>query len=75
MGFFDSFSRRKEHSRRHSTAARNRLWWETAAEFPADDPCRRPDLVEFPASEFDPQGGYTGKPVDGGKPVQDADDL
>lgn len=24
---------------------------------------------------FDPNGSYTGCPVDGGKPIQDADDL
>ena len=24
---------------------------------------------------FDPNGSYTGTPVDGGKPIQDADDL
>lgn len=24
---------------------------------------------------FDPNGSYTGSPMDGGKPVQDADDL
>ena len=23
----------------------------------------------------DPEGSYTGRPIDGGKPVQDADDL
>ena len=23
----------------------------------------------------DPQGSYTGRPIDGGQPVQDADDL
>ena len=26
-------------------------------------------------SETDPQGSYTGNPLDGGVPVQDADDL
>jgi len=26
-------------------------------------------------SEQDPNGGYTGTPIDGGKPIQDADDL
>ena len=25
--------------------------------------------------EIDPLGSYTGRPADGGKPVQDADDL
>ncbi len=24
---------------------------------------------------FDPNGSYTGTPIDGGKPIQDADDL
>ncbi len=24
---------------------------------------------------FDPNGSYTGSPMDGGKPIQDADDL
>lgn len=24
---------------------------------------------------YDPNGSYTGTPIDGGKPVQDADDL
>lgn len=27
------------------------------------------------ASKFDPFGSYTGVPIDGGKPVQDQDDL
>ena len=26
-------------------------------------------------SSYDPNGSYTGVPADGGKPVQDADDL
>lgn len=26
-------------------------------------------------SNFDPNGSYTGTPVDGGRPVQDVDDL
>jgi hypothetical protein len=26
-------------------------------------------------SPFDPNGGYTGIPTDGGRPVQDADDI
>lgn len=29
----------------------------------------------MPASEQDPLGSYTGRPLDGGLPVQDADDL
>ncbi len=28
-----------------------------------------------PADKNDPFGSYTGKPIDGGVPVQDADDL
>lgn len=28
-----------------------------------------------PVSNTDPNGSYTGIPVDGGRPVQDADDL
>lgn len=27
------------------------------------------------ADSYDPNGSYTGSPVDGGKPIQDADDL
>ena len=30
---------------------------------------------EMKSSSYDPQGSYTGNPVDGEKPVQDADDL
>ncbi|MCL2598509.1 MAG: hypothetical protein FWD76_01180 [Firmicutes bacterium] len=30
---------------------------------------------DFMASEQDPTGKYTGVPLDGGKPEQDADDL
>ena len=32
-------------------------------------------IVLQPPSETDPNGSYTGVPVDGSKPVQDADDL
>ena len=32
-----------------------------------------PPTTQSPA--FDPQGSYTGRPADGGRPVQDADDL
>ncbi len=30
---------------------------------------------KFKDDNFDPNGSYTGTPADGGKPVQDADDL
>jgi len=30
--------------------------------------------IEF-ISRFDPNGAYTGNPIDGMKPIQDADDL
>ena len=30
---------------------------------------------KFHRDDFDPNGSYTGTPSDGGKPVQDADDL
>lgn len=34
------------------------------------------DAMDFPASNADPMGSYTGKPIDKNeKPVQDADDL
>lgn len=48
---------------------------------------KKPDIVEpiiahgtlhFPGQNgivTDPNGSYTGRPIDGGKPVQDADDL
>lgn len=42
------------------------------------DPIIAHGTVHFPGkSEIvtDPQGSYTGRPVDGGVPVQDADDL
>ena len=32
-------------------------------------------MVEIIHKEIDPLGSYTGRPADGGKPVQDADDL
>lgn len=31
--------------------------------------------LNFEPSPADPLGSYTGRPGDGGKPVQDADDL
>lgn len=34
------------------------------------------DLVKFPPSRTDPEGWYTGRPInEWAKPVQDADDL
>jgi len=50
-------------------------WWETAAEFPADELFYDPSLEETGPSAFDPLGSYTGRPAGGGEPVQDADDL
>lgn len=32
-------------------------------------------MVEVIHKEIDPLGSYTGRPEDGGEPVQDADDL
>ena len=32
-------------------------------------------MVEIIHKEIDPLGSYTGRPADGGEPVQDADDL
>lgn len=32
-------------------------------------------IMENTAFDSDPMGSYTGTPVDGGRPVQDADDL
>ena len=32
-------------------------------------------MVEIIRKEIDPLGSYTGRPADGGQPVQDADDL
>jgi len=72
MHFFENMRRR----RRRDLAARHRQWWETAAEFPAEPAVEfDPDIANFPASEFDPQGSYTGNAIDGEPPVQDADDL
>ena len=48
---------------------RRKRWWETAAEFSAME-----DSTGM-ASPFDPLGSYTGVPLDGGEPVQDADDI
>jgi len=31
--------------------------------------------LEDLAAQIDPNGSYTGNPVDGGEPIQDADDL
>ena len=53
-------------SRLLSRPRRNNLW-ETAAEFPPEE--------EYPFSEFDPFGSYTGNSMDGDLPEQDADDL
>ena len=51
------------------------------------EPPHKTDLVEpviaygnmhFPGQDHivtDPDGSYTGRPLDGGKPVQDVDDL
>jgi len=65
MGFFN---RRKHRAQRN--------WWETSKEFPAARQSYDPETVEYPASEFDPQGSYTGRPTDGSdRPIQDADDL
>lgn len=33
------------------------------------------DIALQPPSHTDPNGSYTGKPLGGGEPVQDADDL
>ena len=44
-------------------------WWETAAEFTP------PEHLAEMASPYDPLGSYTGVPMDGGEPVQDADDI
>lgn len=33
------------------------------------------NIIHSEPSETDPQGMYTGVPVDGSEPVQDADDL
>ena len=63
MGLFDYFARRRR-------ATSHKQWWETAAEFPADELFYDPAL-----DSFDPQGSYTGRPLDGSEPVQDADDL
>ncbi|MCL2531987.1 MAG: hypothetical protein FWE40_07515 [Oscillospiraceae bacterium] len=84
MQFFENIRRR----RHRATAARHRQWWETAAEFPVefppDDNSYDPDesinfdtlhVSEDSVSMFDPMGSYTGNPIDGGPPVQDADDL
>jgi hypothetical protein len=35
----------------------------------------RHSKLTFEPSPTDPLGSYTGRPKDGGKPVQDADDL
>ena len=67
MGLFDSPRRRARKDRRE--------WWETAGEYPADELFYDPMLEDHPPSAFDPLGSYTGRPVDGGAPVQDADDL
>ena len=32
-------------------------------------------IIKSFKSKSDPMGGYTGNPIDGGKPVQDADDI
>ncbi|MCL2194524.1 MAG: hypothetical protein FWB76_01040 [Oscillospiraceae bacterium] len=72
MQFFENIRRRRSRA----AAARHRQWWETAAEFPVEPPADfDPDIANFPASEFDPMGSYTGNPIDGGEPIQDADDL
>ena len=35
----------------------------------------QPKETPSPSPVFDPQGSYTGRPIDGGLPTQDADDL
>jgi len=82
MQFFENIRRR----RHRTAAARHRQWWETAAEFPVSTRENSYDSnegIDFDAihisedsvSMFDPMGSYTGNPIDGGPPVQDADDL
>lgn len=36
---------------------------------------KTPKVANNFADSFDPNGSYTGTPLDGGKPIQDADDL
>ena len=67
MSFFDYFSRKRKAAAQQRA---HKQWWETAAEFPADEL-----FYEPMRSEFDPQGSYTGSPLDGEEPIQDADDL
>ena len=75
MGLLDHFGR-KDRERRRARRLATKQWWETAAEFPADELFYDPELTEYPSSEFDPQGSYTGRPIDGGDvPLQDVDDL
>ena len=71
MRIFNFGRKEKERPRRF----RHKHWWETAAEFPADELFYDPELMDYPPSEFDPQGSYTGRPMDDDEPVQDVDDL
>ena len=68
MGLFHTG--RKAKKRDIPTKRIRKAWWEIAAEYPAEELFYDPT-----ASEYDPLGSYTGRPADGGEPVQDADDL
>ncbi len=55
--------------------------WPNLIPEPTGDPPLEPVIFgdngrdDSPVSNTDPDGSYTGIPVDGGRPVQDADDL
>lgn len=66
MSLFHRF-RRNKHQRSHF-GLNHKAHWETADEFPAEE-------LHDAATAFDPMGSYTGVPLDGGQPEQDADDL
>jgi len=71
MGLFNT---NRGKNKRNGAKRLRKAWWEIAAEFPAEELFYDPTL-DPAASAYDPLGSYTGRPVDGGQPVQDADDL
>ncbi|MDR2752869.1 MAG: hypothetical protein LBB50_01000 [Oscillospiraceae bacterium] len=76
MALCNRFRRWRKNQQRSAAARKlHKQWWETAAAFPDDELFYDPAEDADPCDAFDPGGSYTGNPVGGGKPEQDADDL
>ena len=49
--------------------------WPNLIPEPTGDPPLEPVIFDDGVNCTDPNGSYTGRPLDGGQPVQDVDDL